>query len=956
MSKSKTLQPLKPCQSGMEGKTSHYNAVIIKAAHLAYSQTLKNIMYQESVHGLNFEVLGARKNVLGDISWRLHSARIDQKNRLLCLVLRIEELQVLISLDMIEHHYDRAIILDRRCLKKYVVKWLPAWQLALKHRNETDWQLPHEERVYMVFNDKRLLTIPVAEKSTEVRQEYLEYLRINYWSDEQLLALSLNTPVIDNGMAGTGKTDLLVEAQMQYCAAHPEEKKPGLILVNTVHMQKILTTALENRGGNQDRIHILTWEAFCYAWFAKSLNIAADKVPEVIKLINQSDIEKWYRSEQGPLKQHKLLEKTQGAIPEFSTMKEDIDALLDALHFMQGLSKTEFLALKGERQCLWQEKACREFLYTILESFQNWCKEEGLVYLPLFVMTFKEPDYALITVDEAQNLTLQQLQNLFHSGGGNLVYGMDSNQIVHSNFNIQQNLKKWLEKTVQRAVKVQALTICFRSSAKAGREVSPKLRIFASLRYVADSRAKKGIIRVETAKPARLEYVLDAHRIQKLNTKATHWKMTDAWTAESMEASHQSTREEWEGKVLELVDMGTGYQANAESLYLAQKLGEDSQAFHQFCEHNGRSMPVSETFSEKGKVPLKLTASEDFTEQNIIQWIRSNALFDPEHPEKSRIALILQDPGKYKMLDKVLFQQNYIQHLDGKEFCRFFITPDKKFFHQLGDQTYYNFHYNFLTRHPRGIPYLFEDISPWSKAKPITKSKKTRKNRPKNAQPPKTEKSQRMNYFSWLIQVGPGLLGEVFKETATAWIPYLNTEFFERYLLNLSYSWQGHRLLDKIAQLFTQNTSSSIKPGLSVELFSSCYYHLLYSIQGWGFFTWAIPHNQKTLLPGVIIPAIRSGDKIPSKVYSFKNLLHFTWHIGNYMIDLIEKFIKSKGGKALPVDVLYQKSGFFYNEFCSYTEDVMAFLKEPDARYQHLFDAKWLSHDGYAGMYPILLS
>ena len=401
--------------------------------------------------GVNLEKLARHK---------IYSIRINDTHRLLFTTLQIGSQRCLLLLEeVLNHDYHKSRFLNPKVLEAYLEKKerlfaeTPGGVTALENYEFSPYKgriLDNEEEEKEEGEGKELLARPLSFYD----QHFIEF------NANQHQALRATLPVIVNGVAGSGKTCIalsIVANAVKLCMAEEKLDQPKTKLLYVAQSKGLVDTirrfwqnhpsaqwideqqveisflsyaALFAQYGVRDddkEYAIVDKEAFT-TWLDKICSTSQGKGKNAEKKARKK------RDEKSEIKLsyqeviRSLVSKSQHTAKEKSQRESDKNRLYQEFRIIAGHGKEDYLKLgKGQSNFTLH----REQLFAAFVAYNEFL-EHNTQRDPALSRLYAEQQYDLIVVDEAQDLSLKQLQALYHLAiNEHIAFCIDSHQSIN---------------------------------------------------------------------------------------------------------------------------------------------------------------------------------------------------------------------------------------------------------------------------------------------------------------------------------------------------------------------------------------------------------------------------------------------------------------------------------------------------------------------------------------------
>ncbi|CAA6808928.1 MAG: Unknown protein [uncultured Sulfurovum sp.] len=278
-------------------------------------------------------------------------------------------------------------------------------------------------------------------------KEFLYIDKFLSFTPQQKGLLSLKTPLIIVGSAGSGKTSVSIEklrnlkGRVLYCS-----------------LSNYLVEKTEELCRGQENIDFLT--------FGEVLNRVQKQTKTGVSFTAFKLWAYWHK------------------ISEVEKYYEEFNGILTGSHEYAYLNKSSYMEL-GIKQSLFPREE-RATVYLFFQKYLDWIKDENFYnsnIVAFNLLTKVKEKYDFLVIDEVQDFTNIQIYFLFKAlkNHNNFIFAGDSNQILYANFFSWTNLKAMLLKETKES-QVQILKENYRNSKKIT-SLSNKLLKIKKLRF-----------------------------------------------------------------------------------------------------------------------------------------------------------------------------------------------------------------------------------------------------------------------------------------------------------------------------------------------------------------------------------------------------------------------------------------------------------------------------------------
>jgi hypothetical protein len=324
------------------------------------------------------------------------SMRLGDAARLLFTTIMVNGKKTLLALDYLPNHeYHKSKFLrSKLCLEHYR-------QEAMASLSEND-----DSACEALFDEIRLQTDEALE-SIEMDYYQQSWLKLN---TEQQHVLDLALPAVISGAAGSGKScvalSLLQEHQLNY-PAHPMLfiTRSSALVVARQRDWLDLPISLESR------VQFKTFD-----------ELVLDTLPKGWQDVGKEYFFEWYKAY---VQIQSKIQKTVSKSTPYSPL--DVDIVYEEFRIASGFSESAYCELGASQSLV--EKLRRPEMFKALQSYrarltQQQKYDQSFYQFPLDFMPF-----SLIVVDEAQDMSLGQAEQLFRLAlNGKIVFCLDGHQ------------------------------------------------------------------------------------------------------------------------------------------------------------------------------------------------------------------------------------------------------------------------------------------------------------------------------------------------------------------------------------------------------------------------------------------------------------------------------------------------------------------------------------------------
>uniref|UniRef100_UPI001054F175 hypothetical protein n=1 Tax=Legionella yabuuchiae TaxID=376727 RepID=UPI001054F175 len=373
----------------------YWRGIIAKDATLfaPYMDVINRFLHKEW-HGLHVEKLrGWTEPMIG-------SVRVNQTDRILWTTVDGK----LCLLDVIlNHEYEKS-----RFLKKGV---LSAFLNKLRDNEST------LDALEFVDLDAEELPLPPQAQNDDAAFIGLEPYqhRLIQLNTEQEDAVLAQLPLIAYGPAGSGKSCVAFSMLSNYVReqAHDKNAFPIVYISQSLPLVNSMQTMWQETGAEENYPGQVLFKTYDQI-LQEEMNGG--------KLADETTFSDWYSNRM----QQPAIKLKQKRSEEHITLSPDL--VWREFRICSGYSKEEYLGL-GQRQSAIKPEL-RAFLYDTYDDFLKYLDANGLVSPALHHFTHINTHYPLVVVDEAQDFSYRQLQNLHTLAiRGNIAYFLGDHQV-----------------------------------------------------------------------------------------------------------------------------------------------------------------------------------------------------------------------------------------------------------------------------------------------------------------------------------------------------------------------------------------------------------------------------------------------------------------------------------------------------------------------------------------------
>lgn len=339
-------------------------------------------------------------------NYNIYSARFSIKGRILFTFLTVKDKQCLLLLEILPNHeYDSARFLKKNVLKNYLEKNI---------ERLTD---------NAVFEPVENETLPNFKSSDPIKYVNAHYYNKQFIAldDKQQQALSMPTPSMISGPAGSGKSCILFGVLQKLVEQYPLDETRDIVYVAespelVLHMQKIWNES-ESTNLNAQRVKFFSYDTL--------LNEASDVSLSHFIKVGADDFYKWFEH-------YKHHDKTKNC----ANLGNDSSAVYQELRVISAYAKkngnifrSDYLNSVGKKQSIFPEY--KALLIVIYEDYLKFISQKGLLDPAFYELNVHDKYYGIV-VDEALDLSVGQWTTLLDlAQNHNIYYASDSHQMVN---------------------------------------------------------------------------------------------------------------------------------------------------------------------------------------------------------------------------------------------------------------------------------------------------------------------------------------------------------------------------------------------------------------------------------------------------------------------------------------------------------------------------------------------
>ena len=392
----------------MSKKIYYWKGCINETNFSAYETTIHKLLsgdYQSA--DLDLKVLKQH---------RVWTVRINNSDRLLFTTIKVQGDPQILILDVIENHdYQKSLYFRRKTSKQL-------FEAAL--RNATDVNpLTITQEAFVTPSE---LELPSSVTSTSSSPSPIEYSPVhNYdeqfisFNDEQLGTLHTTMPMVVTGPPGSGKSSIAV-AMINQLINHMTASSKKILYVTEsttlTHRMAQIWQQMPESEGNRQRVCFLSYDA-----------LLKELCPDS-RFVNTDDCLKWLEMR---VKSRSKLSKELQPVWQELLLKESLDTMNQEFRIMSVYTEAQYtnVAVVGTRVSKF-DVLSRKTLFAIYVEYTTKLASDNRIN-PAFYSMNASDVFEAVVVDEAQNLSTLQLDNLHRlTHQSNVCYLLDSNQAI----------------------------------------------------------------------------------------------------------------------------------------------------------------------------------------------------------------------------------------------------------------------------------------------------------------------------------------------------------------------------------------------------------------------------------------------------------------------------------------------------------------------------------------------
>jgi hypothetical protein len=347
---------------------------------------------------------------------RVFSVRVNQSDRLLFTTIQVEGKPYLLLLEVIlNHDYQKSRFLKPGVLRQY-----------LEHHETELTQKIIDEKSFIATDVK-----PELGAENDSSDNAPSCFPVNFYdqkfivlNSEQQGVLTAPLPVVVSGGPGSGKScvaiSLLEQCQQTQVT---DEAGPILYVTQSGRLAHSMQRIWDDLPRTSDMLKSVQFKTY-----AQPLQEIAPQIAG-LKIVGDADFQAWLKDH---INAQKTLRKTAAApLPDEDFFNQEA-LIYQEVRLMSGFSPDEYRLL-GQKQCHFHEGIEKEWLLKAFEAYQRYLQANNLVH-PAFYAVKAEAQYDCIVVDEAQDLSTNQLLTLLElATNSQTCFLMDSHQSLFDN-------------------------------------------------------------------------------------------------------------------------------------------------------------------------------------------------------------------------------------------------------------------------------------------------------------------------------------------------------------------------------------------------------------------------------------------------------------------------------------------------------------------------------------------
>ncbi len=251
----------------------------------------------------------------------------------------------------------------------------------------------------------------------------------------QSLSLEKNLPLLQSGPAGSGKTLMQIVRVLEHAKIY-QEHISVVVITNTRLLANQINRVLESTGHLSSDVKAVDYQDWILDY------------KEERTLVDDGNFYQWFDSFS---RLHFQLAKSQSnqaiSSEKLTGFNKNISLLMSMMKYISGLSEAEY----AERQALFFD--AKKELYHIYNSYCAYLTSKKMLHPSFYKIPnhfYENPKYTLLAVDESQNFTLQQIENLIGQAKPistehrAVILNFDSHQAIDSHYSHRAKILKRL--------------------------------------------------------------------------------------------------------------------------------------------------------------------------------------------------------------------------------------------------------------------------------------------------------------------------------------------------------------------------------------------------------------------------------------------------------------------------------------------------------------------------------
>jgi ankyrin repeat protein len=332
---------------------------------------------------------------------KIFSFKLSDRARLLFAVEMIKNERCMVVLDFLPNHeYDGNRFLKSGVFARYMT--------GMKDAHEAAVEAAAHRAFVEVAADERLFEDEVYESAGFVDYHERQWIKLD---NTQEAILKARLPAVCSGSAGSGKSSVALSLLRERELSSEIEGDILYVTQSEVLVREMQASFAElPELGTPSRVLFRTFDAL----------LQEIEGVDRARLVDQQDFTEWYGTYAS---QQKKRQKASGVLVNIF----DVDKAYQECCVASGYSRQGYCDL-GKEQSHLEKGEQRRSLYDVYEAYMRFLKESGKVS-PAFHQWTRRSHFPLIVVDEAQDLSNQQLLALNALAiEQSVVYFMDSHQ------------------------------------------------------------------------------------------------------------------------------------------------------------------------------------------------------------------------------------------------------------------------------------------------------------------------------------------------------------------------------------------------------------------------------------------------------------------------------------------------------------------------------------------------